>query len=489
MDGEQSTEGGDEGSIGSNNSAGMANFGRTPPPVCETCLCLVPIWVEMSLLFFFQSVGSEESIRDNRTDEQKLEVQTSWAYVVKEAHTNCTVATVDVSNPSMNNSGSIAHKQKVVESDEGVSPPPLPATETTKRLSTSDEQLPVPCYESLEVEEDLQKEASAEDLQGGTLAVGNAEEGLFESTMDTLNAVAKADYDTLAANNSGEEEVDWETVNKRSSQVMIQDSSNMIAQSLEDRHTQLKAQTEQQILSESRSISTSPIPLSPSRTSLDPSLPSIKSYSLLANENLATHPASDFTARKYSSVETETLQQNTCTDSGLQEIPLNMLQFASKDLPEVAESPATDADHSVSPITKKVSFQDLEREFGAEADAMYSPHVGRPLPSPPLPPIGSSRPLPPLGYGYRDVLGSHDSLLSGSSQLLSRSGSVSSLPVPDPRYRRGALPRLSRSSNLSLDAYPSGGKAKKKGKKRTVSGDQLLPECREVRPPSPSTRD
>ena len=489
MDGEQLTEGGDAGSIGSNNSAGMANFGRTPPPVCETCLCLVPIWVEMSLLFFFQSVGSEESIRDNRTDEQKLEVQTPWAYVVKEAHTNgnCTVATVDVSNPSMKNSGSIDHKQKVVESDEGVSPPPLPATETTKRLSTSDEQLPVPCYESLEVEEDLQKEASAKDLQGGTLAVGNAEEGLFESTMDTLNAVAKADYDTLAANNSGEEEVDWETVNKRSSQVMIQDSSNMIAQSLEDRHTQLKAQTEQQILSESRSISTSPIPLSPSRTSLDPSLPSIKSYSLLANENLATHSASDFTARKYSSV--ETFQQSTHTDSGLQEIPLNMLQFASKDPPEVAESPATDADHSVSPITKKVSFQDLEREFGAEADAMYSPRAGRPLPSPPLPPIGSSRPLPPLGYGYRDVLGSHDSLLSGSSQLLSRSGSVSSLPVPDPRYRRGALPRLSRSSNLSLDAYPSGGKAKRKGKKRTVSGDQLLPECREVRPPSPSTRD
>lgn len=446
--------------------------------------------MSLCLLFFFQSVGSEESIRDNRTDEQKLEVQTSWAYVVKEAHSNdnCTVATVDVSNPTMKNSGSISHKQKVVESDEGVSPPPLLDTETTKRLNTSDEQLPVPCYESLEVEEALLKEASAKDLQnGGTLAEGNTEERLFESTMDTLNAVARADHDTPAASNNGEEEVDWETVNKGSSQVMIQDSSNMATQSLEDRHTELKAQTERQILSESRSISTSPIPLSPSRTSLDPSLPSIKSYSLLANENPATHPASDFTPCKHSSV--ETLQQSTHTNSGLQEIPLNMLQFSSKDLPEVAESPATNADRSVSPITKKVSFQDLEREFGAEADAMYSPRASRPLPSPPLPPIGSSRPLPPLGYGYRDVLGSHDSLLSGSSQLLSRSGSVSSLPLPDPRYRRGVLPRLSRSSNLSLDAYPSGGKAKRKGKRRKVSEDQLLPECREVRPPSPSPKD
>ena len=444
--------------------------------------------MSLCLLFYLQSVGSEGSIRDNRTDEQKLEVQTSWAYVEAHSNGNCTVATVDVSNPTMKNSGSIAHKPKVIESDEVVSPPLLPATEaeTTKRLSTSDEQLPVPCYENLEVEETLQKEAK--DLQnGGTLAVGNTEEGLFESTMDTLNAVAKADYDTLAASNKGEEEVDWETVNKGSSQVMIQDSSNMTAQSLEDRHTQLKAQTEQQILSESRSISTSPIPLSPSRTSLDPSLPSIKSYSFLANENLATHLASDFTPRKYSSV--ETLQQSTHTDSDLQEIPLNILQFSSKDLPEVAESPATDADRSVSPITKKVSFQDLEREFGAEAGDMYSPRAGHPLPSPPLPPVGSSRPLPPLGYGYRDVLGSHDSLLSGSSQPLSRSGSVSSLPVPDPRYRRGVLPRLSRSSNLSLDAYPSGGKAKRKGKKRKVSEDQLLPECREVRPPSPSPED
>lgn len=405
-------------------------------------------------------------------------MQTTWAYVAKETQSNSNLA---VASPTMKNPGSIAQKPETIE----VISSPLPATdaEITKRLSNPDE--PLPCYEE---EGAVQKEALTKDLQnGGTLAVGSAEEGLFESTMDSLNAVGRAS-NTLAASNSGEEEeVDWGTVNKGSSQVMIQDSSNMTAQSLEDRHTQLRAQTEQQILSDSRSISASPIPLSPSRTSLDPSLPSIKSHSLLANENLATQPASDFTPPKYSSV--ETLQQSTHTDSDLQEIPLSMLQFSFKDLPEVAESPATDADRSVSPITKKVSFQDLEKEFGAEADAVYSPSSGRPLPSPPLPPIGSSRPLPPLGYGYRDLLGSHDSLVSGSSQLLSRSGSVTSLPVPDPRYRRSTLPRLSWSSNLSLDAHPSGGKTKRKGRKRKVAGDQPLPECREVCPPSSSPKD
>lgn len=405
-------------------------------------------------------------------------MQTTWAYVTKETQSNSNLA---VASPTMKNPGSIAQQPKTIESEEVISSP-LPATdvEISKRLSNPDE--PLSCYEE---EGAVQKEALTKDLQsGGTLAVANAEEGLFESTMDSLNAVGRTG-NTLAASTSGEEEeVDWGTVN---SQVMIQDSSSMTAQSLEDRHTQLRAQTEQQILSDSRSISTSPIPLSPSRTSLDPSLPSIKSHSLLANENLATQPASDFTPPKYFSV--ETLQQSTHTDSDLQEIPLNMLQFSFKNLPEVAESPATDADRSVSPITKKVSFQDLEKEFGAEADAMYSPGSGRPLPSPPLPPIGSSRPLPPLGYGYRDVLGSHDSLVSGSSQLLSRSGSVTSLPVPDPRYRRGTLPRLSWSSNLSLDAHPSGGKAKRKGRKRKVAGDQPLPECREVCPPSSSPKD
>ena len=415
-------------------------------------------------------------------------MQTTWAYVTKETQSNSNLA---VASPTMKNPVSIAQRPKTIESEEVISSP-LPATdaEITKRLSNPDE--PLPCYEE---EGPLQKEALTKDLQNdGTLAVPNAEEGLFESTMDSLNAVGRtgntlAASNTLATSNSGEEqeEVDWGTVNKGSSQVMIQDSSNMTAQSLEDRHTQLRVQTEQQILSDSRSISTSPIPLSPSRTSLDPSLPSIKSHSLLANEDLATQPASDFTPPKYSSV--ETLQQSTHTDSDLQEIPLNMLQFSFKDLPEVAESPATDPDRSVSPITKKVSFQDLEKEFGAEADAVYSPGSGRPLPSPPLPPIGSSRPLPPLGYGYRDVLGSHDSLVSGSSQLMSRSGSVTSLPVPDSRYRRGTLPRLSWSSNLSLDAHPSGGKAKRKGKKRKVAGDQPLPECREVCPPSPSPKD
>lgn len=409
-------------------------------------------------------------------------MQTTWAYVTKETQSNSNLA---VASPTMKNPGSIAQRPKTIESEEVISSP-LPPTdaEITKRLSNPDE--PLPCYEE---EGPLQKEALTKDLQNdGTLAVPNAEEGLFESTMDSLNAVGRTG-NTLATSNSGEEqeEVDWGTVNKGSSQVMIQDSSNRTAQSLEDRHTQLRAQTEQQILSDSRSISTSPIPLSPSRTSLDPSLPSIKSHSLLANEDLATQPASDFTPPKYSSV--ETLQQSTHTDSDLQEIPLNMLQFSFKDLPEVAESPATDPDRSVSPITKKVSFQDLEKEFGAEADAVYSPGSGRPLPSPPLPPIGSSRPLPPLGYGYRDVLGSHDSLVSGSSQLMSRSGSVTSLPVPDSRYRRGTLPRLSWSSNLSLDAHPSGGKAKRKGKKRKVAGDQPLPECREVCPPSPSPKD
>ena len=40
MDSEQSIESRDAGSIGSNNSAGMANFGRTPPLVRYVLLAL-----------------------------------------------------------------------------------------------------------------------------------------------------------------------------------------------------------------------------------------------------------------------------------------------------------------------------------------------------------------------------------------------------------------------------------------------------------------
>ena len=131
---------------------------------------------------------------------------------------------------------------------------------------------------------------------------------------------------------------------------------------------------------------------------------------------------------------------------------------------------------------------------------------GRPLR--PLPPIGTdptaisesmdelnwlshkglinNRPLPPLGRSYEEMVGSHDSLLSGSSQLLPQCGSANSLPVPDSRYRRGILPKLSGASNLSLDGYPAaaGGRKKKKERKRKAAGKKPLPEqLREVYPP------
>jgi len=155
----------------------------------------------------------------------------------------------------------------------------------------------------------------------------------------------------------------------------------------------------------------------------------------------------------------------------------------------------------VSPIVKKVSFQDFDKRFGMQPDAVS----GRPLR--PLPPIGTdptaisepmdelnwlshkglinSRPLPPLGRSYEEMVGSHDSLLSGSSQLLPQCGSANSLPVPDPRYRRGILPKLSGASNLSLDAYPAAaGGRKKKERKRKAAGKKPLPEqLQEVYPP------
>jgi len=348
-----------------------------------------------------------------------------------------------------------------------------------------------------------------------SMTAGNSEE-IFEYRTDALNAAAMVDdmdCSTLAAmvvsNSVVEEQVDISGGASRESwkAVVIKDSPNKAAQTLEDRHIQLKAQTEQQMFcAESWSMSTSPKPISQQASSssglkLEPSLLSIKSNGSQCSGN----PVFDSTVSqspKCPSV--ETLQQNAHADSNLQEIPLKILQFSAKhssELAEIDETPATD-DRPVSPIVKKVSFQDFEKKFGMQPDAVSG------CPLRPLPPLGTdptaisepmeelnwlshkglinNRPLPPLGRSYEEMVGSHDSLLSGSSQLLPQCGSANSLPVPDPRYRRGILPKLSGASNLSLDAYPAaaGGRKKKKERRRKAAGKKPLPEqLREVYPP------
>ena len=411
--------------------------------------------------------------------------------------------------------------------DKVTSPPPVTAvvsngTETAINMEDLDEQPPVP-HSSARSEKALQREVSDEDLQDcgilASMAAANSEE-IFEHTMDALNAAAMVDdmdCSTLAAmvvsNSVVEEEVDMSGGASGESwkAVVIRDSPNKAAQTLEDRHTQLKAQTEQQMFcAENWSMSTSPKPISQQAYSssglkLEPSLLSTRSNGSQCSGNLNTYPVSDSTVSqspKCSSV--ETLQQNAHADSNLQEIPLKMLQFSAKhssELAEIDETPATD-DRPVSPIVKKVSFQDFKKKIEMQPDAVS----GRPLR--PLPPIGTdptaisepmdelnwlshkglinNRPLPPLGRSYEEMVGSHDSLLSGSSQLLPQCGSANSLPVPDPRYRRGILPKLSGASNLSLDAYPAaaGGRKKKKERKRKAVGKKPLPEqLREVYPP------
>ena len=471
-----------------------------------------------------QSVGSEESVHDNRTDEQKLELPTTGDKEMPlYSNGNCAETTVDVASPPVKKPTSILRVSKA--NCKVTSPPPVPAvvsnvTETAINMEDLDEQPPVQRSSGKLEEKALQREASDEDLQDcGILAsmmAGNSEE-YFEQKKDAPIAAAMVDDDldcsTLAAmavsNSVVEEEVDMsgKASGESMKAVVIQDSPNKAAQTLEDRHTQLKAQTEQQMFcAESRSMPTSRMPISqlaPSSSGLqlEPSLLSTTSYGSQCSGNLTTYPVSDSAlsqSPKCPSV--EALQQNAHTDSNLQEIPLKMLQFSTKYLPELTEideTPATD-DRSVSPIAKKVSFQD----FGMQLDAVPS-HSGRPLPAIGADPTAisepanwlshkgliSSRQLPPLAHSCEEMLGSHNSLLSGSSQLLSQFGSANSLPVPDPRYRRGLLPRLSGASNLSLDAaYPAatgGHKKKKKDKKKDAGKKPLrMPEhIQEACPP------
>ena len=154
------------------------------------------------------------------------------------------------------------------------------------------------------------------------------------------------------------------------------------------------------------------------------------------------------------------------------------------------------ADRSVSPIAKKVSF------LGMQLDAVPS-CSGRPLPAIGADPMAisepanwlshkgliSSRQLPPLAHSCEEMLGSHNSLLSGSSQLLSQFGSANSLPVPDARHSKGLLSRLSGALDASLDAAyrpaATGGKKRKDKKKKDAGKKPLrMPEhIREACPP------
>ena len=230
---------------------------------------------------------------------------------------------------------------------------------------------------------------------------------------------------------------------------------NKPSQSLVDRHNELKAEA-QQAMNMEFSFSPLSIPKQSSVTSSlmpEPSQQTLASYGSLAEDNLATCPL----------------------DPSGTPPPLS----PEESLNTVVKARDLDGSGSIrspSPFTKKVSFM--------TSDTAFSP--GRPLPPPPLPPIGASkqryknrvlltaskeeppwytyrgmknRPLPPLTY--EEILGSYESLFSTSS--------TNSLPLPDPRYsyRRGVLPRLG-SSDFSLE---STGQRKSKGRRKKKSAE------------------
>ena len=356
-------------------------------------MVLMLLYVVASL----QSIGSEESIHDSRTDEKKLEPPAKGDKVMPlYSNGNCAETTVDVASPPVKKPTSILRVSKA--NSKVTSPPPVPAvvstgTETSINMKDLDEQPPVPRSSAKLEGKALQREAS-DDLQDcGILAsmMASTSEEYFEQTKDAPIAAAMVDNDmdcsTLAAmvvsNSVVEEEVNMsgKASGESLKAVVIQDSPNK-------------------------------------------------------------------------------------------------------------------ADRSVSPIAKKVSF------LGMQLDAVPS-RSGRPLPAIGADPTAisepanwlshkgliSSRQLPPLAHSGEEMLGSHTSLLSGSSQLPSQFGSANSLPVPDPRHSKGLLSRLSGALNASLDAAyrpaATGGKKKKDKKKKDAGKKPLrMPEhIREACPP------
>ena len=198
-------------------------------------MVLMLLYVVASL----QSIGSEESIHDSRTDDQKkLEPPaTGDTEMPLYSNGNCAETTVDVASPPVKKPTSIL---RVLKANRKVtSPPPVPAvvstgTETAINMEDLDEQPPVPCSSAKLEGKALQREAS-DDLQDcGILAsmMASTSEEYFEQTKDAPIAAAMVDDDldcsTLAAmvvsNSVVEEEVNMS--GKASGESLIQDSPN-----------------------------------------------------------------------------------------------------------------------------------------------------------------------------------------------------------------------------------------------------------------------
>ena len=169
-----------------------------------------------------QSIGSEESVHDSRTDEKKLEPPaTGDKEMPLYSNGNCADTTVDVASPPVKKPTSILRVSKA--NSKVTSPPPVPAivsngTETAINMEDLDEQPP---HSSAKLEEKaLQREASDEDLEDcgilASMTAGTSEE-YFEETKDAPIAAAMVPVDddmdcsTLAAmvvsNSVVEEEV------------------------------------------------------------------------------------------------------------------------------------------------------------------------------------------------------------------------------------------------------------------------------------------
>ena len=327
---------------------------------------------------------------------------------------------------------------------------------TPERLGLPFHLKPVPVCASKEEEKDPRVQepvnkvpnVTADDIHdcgvlasmvGGDEECGEPEEEEEEEECSVLAAMAAADDEDVPVNTKvGSEPAAGVTVH------LAADGS---AQTLQERHNQLKVEAQEAFTSGSEWFTVIPKRESLSSSlQFEPSLQNVSSYGSLTSDNLATCNFSPVPGHMDRGTSPLIFPQGS---DPLMEVPVS----AIKGLPQVEGiEDSTGGDRSPSLIAKRVSFENV----GIETD---SPRSTRPLPPLALPPIGATydprphskeewhmqrglknRPLPPIAFD--EVLGSRESLgeLSGSSQLLSTSSN--SLPLPDPRFRRATLPRL-----------------------------------------------
>lgn len=347
-----SSEGEDARSVTSCTS--MSGFGRTPPPSFH---------------------GSQLSVYDNRTDEQKLHRKPSGGSMTElTAFTRESTCSAAVAAAEMAPATSVRTAPPVDHSFNGRSSPALSDTEdhNSAASSTAEEEFP----SAHEIQMDIINKAV-----------------MARSDSSTCSVLTTSSEGDIQSNRSG-----WEELKTHALSRSTKASNEQPAASLTPDDIEIPAQ--------------SPAP-----------------RNLVACAVLSTSNASS--------------NNSNCL---LEVLPLS----------SAAGTTATAGDdvRPLSPIVKKVSFEDSE---------LQSPRLGKPN-ARPLPPIiiggapfkrTKHRPLPPIAPedGLSSV-GSRESLQSSSSSFVP--GSTNSLPLPDPRYRRSSSLRTSSSSLESVEATGGG---------------------------------